>query len=183
MRKKKKTGRYVVGLLLIAGLSAYWLLYEDEPTADPPVAARVEKQRVPQVKYYPVDRVIDGDTIVVRDKDTKIRVRLIGVNTPETVHPNRPVEFYGKEASMFLSNLLIGERVRLERDPTNTERGHKDIYGRLLAYVYRDGLFVNHEILRQGYGVRTDFKHRYTELFKKAQANARKVRKGLWRTQ
>ena len=98
-----------------------------------------------------VERVVDGDTIVVRDVG---RVRLIGVDTPETVHPGRPVEFFGKEASAFTKRLVDGKRVRLDYDQQRTDR-----YGRTLAYVHLpDGTFVNAEIIRRGYG------HAYTPL-------------------
>lgn len=95
-----------------------------------------------------VRRVIDGDTIVVGDGLT---VRLIGVDTPETRHPTKPVQCYGPEASKETAALLPrGTRVRLVYD---AERG--DRYGRTLAYVVRvrDGLFVNAALLRDGFGV------------------------------
>ncbi len=98
-----------------------------------------------------VERVVDGDTIIVEGVG---RVRLIGVDTPETVHPNRPVEFFGKDASAFAKRLLEGKRVRLEYDQERQDR-----YGRALAYVYlADGTFVNAEIIRRGYG------HAYTRF-------------------
>ena len=158
MRKKKKAGRWIVGFLLLLGLPAWWIMQPDATS------------------YYLVERVVDGDTIVINYQDASTKVRLIGVDTPETVHPNKPVEFYGKEASTFLRNLLIGEMVSLDFEQTR-----KDRYGRLLAYVYRDGLFVNREILRQGYGIRTTFKFKHAEDFKNVEAVAKELRKGLWR--
>ena len=90
-----------------------------------------------------VERVVDGDTIIVRGVG---RVRLIGVDTPETVAPGRPVEFFGREASAFAKRLLEGRRVRLEYDRERTDR-----YGRTLAYVHlADGTFANAEIIRRG---------------------------------
>ena len=113
--------------------------------APAPVAAQV------------VERVVDGDTIIVQGVG---RVRLIGVDTPETVHPRRPVECFGKEASAFTKRLLHGQRVRLEYDQERTDR-----YGRTLAYVYlSSGTFANAEIIRQGYGhAYTRFPFRYLE--------------------
>lgn len=96
-----------------------------------------------------VVEVIDGDTIVVDLGPVGETVRLLGVDTPETKHPTEPVECYGPEASDFTANLLpAGTRVRLERDEEA-----RDTFGRLLAYVHRaeDGLFVNLELVRQGY--------------------------------
>ncbi len=97
-----------------------------------------------------VDYVIDGDTIDVIIDGTDERIRLIGIDTPETKKPNTPIECFGPEATAFTQQLLpIGTRVRIERDTVG-----RDDYGRLLGYVYRadDGVFVNYEVLRQGYG-------------------------------
>ena len=94
-------------------------------------------------------RVIDGDTIDVDLSGHKERVRLIGIDTPETVKPNTPVQCYGPEASAHTKSLLHkGDPLHLERDAEA-----RDTYGRLLAYVYRadNGLFVNLEIITKGY--------------------------------
>ena len=105
---------------------------------------------------YTIYRVIDGDTVVLQKNGVDYKIRLIGVDTPETVHPLKPVEWYGKEASHFLRNLLRGESVYLAYE---TKTAELDRYGRVLAYLYRapDSLFVNLEIVRQGYG------HAYTQ--------------------
>lgn len=129
---------------------------------------------------YKVLRVVDGDTLVLSmdGKDTK--VRLIGVDTPETVHPSKPVQAYGKEASQFLHNLLDGKSVYVEYEPGPSKL---DKYGRLLAYLYRvpDGLFVNLEIIRQGYGhAYTQYPFQYMELFRSCERIARESGKGLW---
>ena len=120
---------------------------------------------------YKVVRVIDGDTVKIDYNGKATNVRLIGVDTPETVHPNKPVEAYGKEASNFTKNLLLGESVYLRYD---VER--MDAYGRLLAYLYRapDGLFVNLEIVRQRYG------HAYTQFPYIEGANADYLPKGAF---
>jgi micrococcal nuclease len=98
-----------------------------------------------------VTRVVDGDTITIRGDTGLVKVRLIGVDTLETVHPWKAVQYYGKEASRFTINLLKGEKVYLTYEGDKPTR---DKYGRVLTYVYRapDGLFVNAEIIRQGYG-------------------------------
>ena len=121
-----------------------------------------------------VERVVDGDTIIVEGAGS---VRLIGVDTPETVHPNRPVEFFGKEASAFTKRLLEGKRVRLEYDQERADR-----YGRTLAYVYlADGTFVNAEIIRRGYGhAYTRFPFRHMEAFRQFEREARNGRRGMW---
>ena len=121
-----------------------------------------------------VERVVDGDTIIVRDVG---RVRLIGVDTPETVHPGRPVEFFGREASAFTKRLVDGKRVRLAYDQQRTDR-----YGRTLAYVHLpDGTFVNAEIIRRGYGhAYTRFPFKYLERFRRLERDARRAGRGLW---
>lgn len=93
-----------------------------------------------------IKRVVDGDTLVLKGGE---RVRLIGIDTPETKDPRKPVQCFGKEASSFMSSLLPpGTVVHLVGDVEQ-----RDVYDRLLAYVYRlpDGLFVNAELLGQGY--------------------------------
>ena len=127
---------------------------------------------------YPVHRVIDGDTIKIEYKGKLVSVRFIGVDTPETVHPTKPVQRFGPESSAFTTSLLDGKRVDL-RFGEELE----DKYGRLLAYVYRapDGMFVNLEIVRQGYGhayVKYPFEH--MDLFRHYEARARQSGKGLW---
>ena len=121
-----------------------------------------------------VERVVDGDTIIVQGVG---RVRLIGVDTPETVDPRRPVECFGKEASAFTKRLLEGHRARLEYDRDRTDR-----YGRTLAYVYLpNGTFANAEIVRQGYGhAYTRFPFRYLDEFRQYEREARQGERGLW---
>ena len=121
-----------------------------------------------------VERVVDGDTIIVAGVG---RVRLIGVDTPESVDPRRPVQFFGREASAFAKRLLEGKRVRLEYDQLRTDR-----YGRTLAYVWLpDGSMANAEIVRRGFGhAYTRFPFRYLEQFRKLEREARLAGHGLW---
>lgn len=129
---------------------------------------------------YRVLEVIDGDTIAVEISGSREKVRLIGVDTPETVHPNRIVERFGPEASRFVEGLLAGERVRLVLEPAGLTH---DKYGRALAYVYRasDELFVNAEIIRLGYGhVYTRFPFQHMEEFRALEREAREAERGLW---
>ena len=126
----------------------------------------------------PVTRIIDGDTIEIRYNGKSRKVALIGVNTPETVHPEKPIEAFGKEATAFIKNLLKGESVYLRFDSNRTDK-----YGRLLAYLYRapDGLFVNLEIIRQGYGkVYTTFPFKHKALFQHYSGQAQQAGRGLW---
>ena len=97
-----------------------------------------------------VTRVVDGDTRIVGAREI---VRLIGVDTPETKHPKKPVEYFGKEATAFTRKVVRGKRVRPEFDQANAHIGHKGKYRRTLVYVsLEDGTFLNVEIIRQGYG-------------------------------
>ena len=94
-------------------------------------------------------RVVDGDTIDATVRGNDERIRLIGIDTPETKKPNTPIQCYGPEASAYTTSLLpVGTALYVERDLVA-----RDDYGRLLAYVYRadDALFVNFEIIRNGY--------------------------------
>lgn len=124
-------------------------------------------------------RVVDGDTIVVDYHGKLEKIRLIGVDTPETVHPNKPVEYFGKEASNFTRSLVTGKQVALKFDWQQ-----RDKYNRLLAYVYLDdGTLLNKKIIEEGYGhAYTRFPFKYMDDFRAAECEARKTGKGLWRT-
>lgn len=126
------------------------------------------------LESYRVIRVVDGDTIVLERIGT---VRLIGIDTPETVDPRRPVQRFGREASAFMHRLLDGQRVRVEYD-----WNRKDKYKRTLAYIYLlDGTFVNAEVVRQGYGFAyTRYPFKYLERFRKLEREARDGNRGLW---
>ena len=127
-----------------------------------------------------VKRVIDGDTIVVHLGGRDEQVRLIGIDTPETVDPRKPVQCFGKEASAHTHELLPpGTIVRLERDVEARDR-----YDRLLAYVYRtsDGLFVNLALARDGYAQLLTIAPNvsYVDQLRAAVADARRAGRGLW---
>ena len=135
-----------------------------------------------------VSRVVDGDTAVINVDGQDRRVRFLGVDTPETVHPNKPVQFYGKEASNFTKESLTGKRVWLEYDKSPQDR-----YSRHLAYVWtakpksitdetiRRDMF-NARLLLGGYGKVLIIKpnNRYAKQFSEYESEARNSRKGLW---
>jgi micrococcal nuclease len=118
--------------------------------------------------------VLDGDTIVISGGE---KVRYAGLNTPESHHPDKLPEYCGQEAFEANRRLVAGKAVRLEFD----ER-RRDKYGRLLAYVYVDSLFVNAELIRQGYAQVSTYKdnQRYHKEFTRLQQNAIAARRGLW---
>ncbi len=134
-----------------------------------------------QPGQYKVLTVEDGDTITVDMNGTSERVRFIGVDTPETQDPRFPVQCFGKVAGEFTKSLIGENPVRLEADPTNTNR---DRYERLLRYVYLpDGRLANAEIIKQGYGFAyTLFPYEKLEEFRGYERQAREQGLGLWGT-
>jgi micrococcal nuclease len=133
-----------------------------------------------------VERIVDGDTIDVSIDGNEERVRLTGIDTPEIAHeafgdrPANDAECFADEAHAFVAGLIpLGTPVRLERDVVG-----RDDYGRLLAYVYRasDGVFVNYEIVRQGYArpltIAPNVAH--SELMVQAARDAERDDAGLW---
>lgn len=144
-----------------------------EPPADP----------LASMPLVPVTRVIDGDTIEVNHNGQITSVRLIGVNTPETVHPQQPVQCFGTEASAFTTMMIerAGWQVYLEKDVSET-----DMYNRLLRYVWLphdDGMrMLNQELVSQGYAQVLTYPPdvRYSDLFRELQATARNQDTGLW---
>ncbi len=125
-----------------------------------------------------VVRVVDGDTAQMKlATGSEEGVRFIGVDTPESVAPGQPVECYGKKASRFTTQLLEGEDVTLE---FGAER--RDIYDRLLAYVYLDGRSVNAELVRLGYARTLEIAPNvdYAERFARLEQDAANAGRGLW---
>jgi len=124
---------------------------------------------------FKVKRVIDGDTLLLSNGE---KVRLIGVDCPETEHPQKPVQHFGEEACLFTKAMAEGKELRLGFD-----RQRRDKYGRLLAYVYLlDGTFLNAEIIKQGYGFAyTKYPFKYLEEFRRYEREARENGRGLWK--
>jgi micrococcal nuclease len=142
---------------------------ESEPTTAPSTAPGRESARVV--------RVVDGDTIDVELGGATLRVRYIGVDTPETVDPRRPVGCFGQEASDSNKALVDGMQVELEKDVSET-----DSFGRLLRYVYVGGEMVNEVLVREGYAQVSTFPPdvKYVDRFLAAQREAREADRGLW---
>jgi micrococcal nuclease len=129
---------------------------------------------------FSVMKVVDGDTIKVNINGTVETIRLIGINTPETVDPRKSVECFGVEASNKAKELLTGKKVRLENDST---QGERDKYGRLLRYVWmEDGTFFNKKMIGDGYAHEYTYNvpYKYQKEFKQAQAEAESAKRGLW---
>jgi micrococcal nuclease len=122
-----------------------------------------------------VARVVDGDTLLIAGDH---RVRLLGVDTPETKRPDFPVEKFGPEASEFTRAAVEGRMVRLEFD-----RERHDKYGRLLAYVYIDDRLLNEELIRAGLAramTRFPFREDMKERFREAERQAQSEHRGIW---
>jgi micrococcal nuclease len=124
-----------------------------------------------------VTRVVDGDTIRVEVNGEEFRVRYIGVDTPETVDPRRPVQCFGQEASERNRQLVEGKVVGLEKDVSET-----DDFDRLLRYVWVEDTMVNAALVEEGYAFATTYPPdvRYADLFASLQAQARESGRGLW---
>lgn len=122
-----------------------------------------------------VERVVDGDTLVLEGGQ---RLRYIGIDTPETVHPHKDVECFGLEASEYNKQLVEGKLVYLESDIQDTDR-----YGRLLRYVWIDEEMVNEILVREGYAFASSFPPnvKYQEKFNLLQKEARELEIGLWK--
>lgn len=135
-----------------------------------------------QEELYAVERVVDGDTIVVNDSlGESFTVRLIGIDAPETHHPQKPVQCFGEEATVRLTELLDDAQIRLVPDATQAD---KDKYGRLLRYVYLpDETFVNELLIKEGYAFEYTYdSHPYLfqDDFMQAQQEAFDSKRGLW---
>lgn len=129
---------------------------------------------VKQELLFKVVKVVDGDTIKLENGEA---VRYIGIDTPETVHPSKPIQCFGKEASDKNKELVEGKVVKLEKDITD-----RDKYGRLLFYVWVGDLFVNDYLVRQGYAYAYTYPPdvKYNEQFVQAQREAKENSRGLW---
>lgn len=166
MRVSKKLSSLIAGAVVLAALAIAGAL---TPATIPDSA--------PQDGTYAVVRVVDGDTIEVMVQGSKRKVRYIGINTPETVDPRRPVQCYGREASERNKELVEGKQVRLVRDVSETDK-----YARLLRYVYVGDTFVNLELVRQGYALASTYPPdiAYAAEFAAAEREAREEKLGLW---
>ncbi len=182
MRNKPKLySILLVGLvfLLASSLSACETAPSSVPPTQPPPTNESSAQDQPATALVEakVVRVIDGDTIEVDIGGKLYKVRYIGTDTPETVHPSKPVECFGKEASNKNRELVEGKIVRLEKDVSEMDR-----YGRLLRYVWVGGIFVNDSLVRQGYAYAYTYPPdvKYAEQFVQAQREAEENDRGLW---
>jgi micrococcal nuclease len=184
-------GGLVVVALLIGGafsMGAKWNVEADGAEAAAAASAldsaatsdEIIKEGNAESGLYSVIKVVDGDTIAILMNGKSETLRLIGIDTPETVDTRVEVQCFGKESSEKMISLLGGKKVRLEIDP---KEGERDKYKRLLAYVFReDGLFVNKYMIEEGYAYEYtyDTTYKYQKEFKAAEVKAKDSEKGLW---
>ncbi len=166
-RQKKK----LINLILALVITVIGLSYNKQPP--PEVLGTVAPG------YYRVEHFDDGDTITINMQGKLEKIRFVGVDTPETQDPRKPVQCFGQAASAFTKNLIGSDPVRLESDELSSNR---DRYKRLLRYVYiPDGRLVQAEILKQGYGFAyLSFPFTKSEEFRNYGEQARTEKKGLW---
>lgn len=164
-----------------------------KPTDNPLVISQINLTPTPSIFVKPTEtqvirenidstvvKVIDGDTINVQANGQAYTIRLIGIDSPETVDPRKTVQCFGKEASDFAKKNLLNQKVRLESD---TSQGDKDKYNRLLRYVFlSDGTLFNKIMLEQGYAQEYTYNtpYKYRDEFIAAQLYAKNNNLGLW---
>lgn len=174
---------------VVAGLAAMFMVSGcggDAPDVSPVLPDVPSRQpRGEMLDGLVVDRVVDGDTVKVTLDGQQVSVRLIGINTPETVKPDSPVECFGPEASDFAKQLLDGQSIVLELDET---QGYYDRYDRVLAYVWRvlpDGSLrlFNEEAVAGGFAYERQYgdePYAWRPEFAAAQERAQQSGAGLW---
>lgn len=135
-----------------------------------------EARRAATAQWTVVD-VLDGDTIRVARGDDTDTVRLLGIDTPETHHPTKPVECFGPEAAAYTEAHLRGRSVELEADIEGRDR-----YGRRLAYVIVDGERFNDELVREGYArlLVIEPNHAHARAILQEELDAKRAGRGLW---
>ena len=131
--------------------------------------------------FYPVSKISDGDTFYVKTENSeKFKIRLIGIDAPESYNLGLKFhkEYFGKEAKVFVINLLKNKKVKLTFDVQKTDR-----YGRILAYAYlENGVFLNQYLVENGFAVVATFPPnvKFVEVFTKAEKSTRNKKLGLW---
>ncbi len=176
--------KYLLSLLILIAsifLQFWWINYSKVEPKRLPASKPTPTQMVDKDGPFKVFKVVDGDTIKIALENNEIKtVRLIGIDTPETVDPRKPIECFGKEASQKLKSLLEDQPVYLAKD---NSQNNEDKYGRWLRYVYlEDGTFINKLLVMQGYAYEYtyDKPYKFQQEFKEAQMRAQLNDIGLW---
>ncbi|OGL62259.1 hypothetical protein A3C09_04635 [Candidatus Uhrbacteria bacterium RIFCSPHIGHO2_02_FULL_47_44] len=173
VKSKYFTKLFFYSISIIISIASLWFYHNstDQHTLD--------KQKAKIAIESQVIRVVDGDTIIVALNHKPETVRLLGVNTPETVAPNRPVQCFGPEASAYAKNLMIDRIVKLESDPSQDNR---DRYDRLLRFVFLEEMNINKTLIQNGFAREYTYKipYQYQKEFRAVQKIAKKNKRGLW---
>jgi micrococcal nuclease len=182
MKFKISKGSFLFLFALLIGIITSIPSLKQPPQQDVgKVLSTTNKEPVKQnVQEALVVSVVDGDTIKVSYDGLKKTIRLIGIDSPESVHPYKPIECFGKEASNKLKEILMNKMVYLHSDDT---QGDQDKYGRLLRYVFLAyGTDINALMVQQGYAYEYtyDDPYYYQSIYKKAQIDAETNKRGLW---
>lgn len=167
-------------LIIILGVLLIWFGFKDNTVTTTKTVTISTSSAVigVQGQNVKITKVIDGDTIQIEGDQT---VRLLGIDTPETVDPRRPVGCFGKEASRETKDLLESKEVILKKDVSETDK-----YGRLLRYVYlpidEGKLFVNDYLIREGFAKMLTYPPdvKFSDQLLAAQTQAKEGKKGLW---
>jgi len=185
MSRRRRTGIIVLCLLAIgvfAWLDHSYIRSKWQPQPKSDEQAKANDFEKYHAKIFTVVNVVDGDTIDIDIPDgnnSYTRIRLWGIDTPETKNPNVGVMYFGPEAAEFAKKLVLGKPVTVYLDEGNNTRGK---YGRLLAYVKipNDG-FLNEALLTEGYAYAdVRFRHSLYNKYSQLEASARSLKKGLW---
>lgn len=169
--RRKLTKRHLVTLITLLVAAALGLTGTGSLSESPAIS---------NPSFYRVTGVSDGDTITVSRAGFSDIVRLIGVDTPETKDPRKPVQCFGQASANYTKQILLGKDVRLEAEPADDNR---DKYGRLLRYVYfaENGTLFNAQLIREGYAFAyTVFPYGKMDEFRRLEAEARTDNRGLW---
>jgi micrococcal nuclease len=163
MKDKLKT-------ILIISIAILWIFIEQTHTQTE------ETTEVKEIANYEVIKVVDGDTVSINIDAGKETLRLIGIDTPETVHPTKPVECFGIEASNKAKELLEDKIISIEHD---SSQGKIDKYGRTLAYVILpDGRNFNEIMIKEGYAYEYTYNEKYkTKTIQKQRRRKKKKKK------
>lgn len=170
--------KYKIKIILITFIMSTCFIYVHFS-----VPTSVYKKKIPKIdqnEQYQVMKVLDGDTFQIKINKETVTVRMLGIDTPETVDPRKGIQCYGKQASDKTKELILGKYVLLSADPS---QDNIDKYGRILAYVnIKDGILINQYLLEYGYAREYKYKFDYKRRkeFKKLENLAKKKKIGLW---
>lgn len=195
MTKKAKQTRYAISrqsrltIIVLSALIALFVIFLDRTQTGPWISRKINSQskvRLEDIQKYDnhsfiIQKAVDGDTIDINSPDNEknyTRIRLWGVDTPETKDPRVEVGYFGPEASEFTKQTVLGKKVTIYLDKKQT----RDKYDRLLAYIQLiDGKFLNELLLSEGFAYADRrFKHQYYYKYLRLESAARREKKGLW---